>query len=110
MWRSVTTGTTFLFEDSLSFRGLGTELIRILWRCERIQIQRQRVQLFVGIPRGSACRRFRLSFAIPCKAECVLYEGGIAHQVADVPMKYESRMVQESPVLHANQVGNLRRQ
>jgi hypothetical protein len=41
--RCVATGTTFAFEDPLSFRGLGTELIRILWRCERIQIQRQRV-------------------------------------------------------------------
>src|SRR5213594_3288142 len=43
MRRRVTTRTTFPFEDSLSFRGHGTELIRILWRCERIQIQRQRV-------------------------------------------------------------------
>src|SRR5262245_8680416 len=113
-WRGVATGTAFVLKNFLPLLSPAIQLIGILrWR-QRVNIERQSVELLITV--APLCVRRGLSVKVPCRRNkavvaCqvvrTLIKGGVTHQVHYRALELETSVVEILSFSEADQIGDL---
>src|SRR5262245_2643742 len=110
--RRVARGATGALEYSLTACGKGVELVRVGWRLQRIDVDRQRIELLVAVTRvGDRSTRWKIlggaEVAVSREKLRILIQRGVAHQIGDRSVTNQTRVIEVSPIFHADEIRHL---
>src|SRR5215510_1448492 len=114
--RRVAYGAAFLYKHFLTARSQAIELVRVRRRLERVNVERQSVELLVAVPvasrrvgQGSEVTGRRNESAVAGQIRGALIQRGVTHQVRNRTMPYHGSMIKVLSLAYADQIRNLRR-
>src|SRR5580704_10624371 len=108
--RRMTVRALFPCEQYAAAFSGNTESVGIRRRAERVKIKCQSIELSIAVTGLRNGRALEVRGAVSIGGEHILSKRTVAHQIADAPMPDQPSVIKKSPIAHAYQIGNLRRQ